>query len=73
MTTVEEHQKEKEKNHAWWREFRAAMDSVKPDFYMVSEVWGEDTIVAPFLNNAVHSSFNFDLSFGIEKIGRAHV
>ncbi len=61
-------EKQKEKNHAWWQEFRATMDSVKPDFYMVAEVWGEDTIVAPFLNKGVHSSFNFDLSFGIEKI-----
>lgn len=56
-------EEENEKNHAWWQEFRAAMNEVNPDFYMVGEIWGEDTIVAPFLNNAVHAGFNFDVSF----------
>jgi len=53
------------KNHAWWREFRTAMDEVNPDFFMVAEIWGEDTIIAPFLKHGVHAGFNFDVSFKI--------
>jgi alpha-amylase len=58
-------EEEKEKNHAWWQEFRTAMEEVNPDFYMVAEIWGKDTIVAPFLNKGVHAGFNFDVSFKI--------
>ncbi|NOZ46187.1 MAG: alpha-amylase [Chlorobi bacterium] len=61
-------EEEKEKNYQWWQEFREAMNLDRPGFFMVSEVWGVDTIVAPFLHKGVHASFNFDLSFGIEKI-----
>ena len=60
-------EKEKEKNYEWWKEFRSAMQIVKPDFYMVAEIWGEDTVVAPFLKNGVHAGFNFDVSFSIIK------
>lgn len=56
---------EQEKNYEWWREFRAAMDEVNPNFYMVAEIWGEDTVIAPFLKDGVHAGFNFDVSFKI--------
>jgi len=56
-----------EKNYLWWQEFRMEMQKVKPDFFMVGEIWGEDIIVAPFLEKGIHAGFNFDLSFAIIK------
>lgn len=58
---------EKEKNYQWWQEFRKSMEEINPDFFMVGEVWGEDTVIAPFLDKGVHAGFNFELSFAIEK------
>lgn len=51
-----------EKNAAWWREFRAGIEAVKPDVYLVGEVWDAPSVVGPYLNGAFDSGFNFDLA-----------
>ncbi|XID92159.1 alpha-amylase family glycosyl hydrolase [Paenibacillaceae bacterium WGS1546] len=51
-----------EKNVSWWQEFRQGLNAVKPDAYLVGEVWDGASIVAPYLNNAFDSTFNFDLA-----------
>lgn len=50
------------KSHAWWIEFGEAMRSVKPDVYLVGEVWSTVDVVAPFLKG-LPALFNFDLHF----------
>jgi alpha-amylase len=54
--------KEKEKNYAWWQEFRKEMEVVKPDVFLVGEVWAPASVVGPYLQDGLHSTFNFDLS-----------
>lgn len=56
------HEDEKEKNYAWWQEFRSAMQEVKEDVFLVGEIWAPATVVAPYLEDGLHSAFNFDLS-----------
>jgi len=51
-----------EANKRWWQEFRAGLEASYPDVYLVGEVWDSLTIVGPFLDRALHSGFNFDLS-----------
>jgi glycosidase len=50
------------KNHAWWQEFRAEMEKVNQDVVLVGEVWDTTSVVAPYLNDGLTSTFNFDLS-----------
>ncbi|MCM3784683.1 alpha-amylase family glycosyl hydrolase [Neobacillus mesonae] len=51
------------KNVAWWQEFRTAMNEVKEDAYIVGEVWENSPVsVAPYLNQAFDSGFNFGLA-----------
>ncbi|MFC4100481.1 alpha-amylase family glycosyl hydrolase [Paenibacillus xanthanilyticus] len=50
------------KNQAWWQEFRAAMTEKKKDAYLIGEVWDSPVIVAPYLEKALDSGFNFDLA-----------
>lgn len=54
-------------NHAWWKEFRAAMEKVKPDVYLVGEVWAESEVVAPYMAG-LHALFNFDLGYSITRV-----
>jgi glycosidase len=42
------------------------MRSVKPDFYLVGEMWGGDTLIAPYLKAGMNAGFNFDLWFNIK-------
>jgi len=51
-----------EKNKSWWQEFRRGLNSVNPDAYLVGEVWDGASIVAPYLDGALDSAFNFDLA-----------
>lgn len=51
-------------NHAWWVEFREAMQATKPDVYLVGEVWASSDIVAPYLRGLT-ALFNFDLGYAI--------
>ena len=56
-----------EDSHAFWVEFGDAMRSVKPDVYMVGEVWGDAEDVGPYLKG-LPSMFNFDFYHGIQRI-----
>lgn len=58
---------EAHKAHAFWEEFRNEMETVKPDFYIVGEVWTSAELVAPFFKG-LKANFNFDLSYGIQDI-----
>ncbi|MBT33712.1 MAG: alpha-amylase [Thalassobius sp.] len=49
----------------WWIAFRNEMEQVKPDVFLVGEVWDEAKVIAPFLNG-LHAIFNFDLSFALQ-------
>lgn len=54
------------KNTAWWQEFRASMNEVNPDAYIVGEIWDNSAaVIAPYLNNAFDSGFNFGLGESI--------
>jgi alpha-amylase len=53
---------EKENNYAWWQEFRAAMQEVNEDVFLVGEIWAPATVVGPYLEDGLNSAFNFDLS-----------
>jgi alpha-amylase len=55
------------KCHAFWMEFRQKMESVKPDVYIVGEVWTSAEKVAPFFKG-LKANFNFDLCFAIQDI-----
>ncbi|MBL0388220.1 alpha-glucosidase C-terminal domain-containing protein [Tumebacillus sp. ITR2] len=49
------------RNVQWWQEFRKSMEEVKPDVFLVGEVWDSPYVVAPYLKG-LNSTFNFDLS-----------
>lgn len=51
-------------NHAFWEEFRAEMQKVKPDVYLVGEVWAEADVVAPY-TKGLPALFNFEMSWKI--------
>ncbi len=52
-----------DKNVAWWQEFRASMDEVNPEAYIVGEVWENSaTSVGAYLDQAFDSGFNFGLA-----------
>ncbi len=57
-------------NQDWWKMYRKALESIKPDIYLVGEVWDKADVVAPFLHG-LPSLFNFDLAFSmLESIKR---
>lgn len=51
-----------EKNKAWWQQFRTGMNKVKPDAYLIGEVWDSLAVIAPYFDHALDSAFNFDLA-----------
>lgn len=51
-----------EDNHAFWKEFRKEMEAVKPDVYLVGEVYDMKEIVAPYLPG-LPALFNFDFHY----------
>lgn len=54
------------KNEAWWQEFRGSMNAVNKDAYMVGEVWEKSAAaIAPYLNDAFTSAFDFNLAENI--------
>jgi len=53
-----------EDNHAFWVWFRTEMQKIKPDVYLVGEVWSSAQEVAPYLNG-LPALFNFDLGYAI--------
>lgn len=56
------------KNVEWWQEYRAGLEETGEDFFLVAEIWDKSEYIGSFLNKGVHSAFNFDLSFAIEKM-----
>ncbi|MCG8475968.1 MAG: alpha-amylase family glycosyl hydrolase [Cytophagales bacterium] len=53
-----------EKSHKFWVEFKEAMQQVKPDVYLVGEVWADAQTVAPYLKG-LPALFNFDMGNAI--------
>ncbi len=58
-----------DKSHAWWIEFGDAMRKVKPEVYLVGEVWGDAELVGPYLKG-LPSMFNFDFHHAINDLMR---
>jgi alpha-amylase len=54
-------------NHAFWVWFRQEMEKIKPDVYLVGEVWSDSKTVAPYLKG-LPSLFNFDLGYAITQV-----
>ncbi|MBB6670158.1 alpha-amylase family glycosyl hydrolase [Cohnella nanjingensis] len=52
----------KQKNQAWWQEFRSGLNEVNPKAYLVGEVWDGPAVIGPYLKDAFDSAFNFDLA-----------
>ncbi|TCZ74699.1 alpha-amylase [Paenibacillus albiflavus] len=52
----------KQKNVAWWQEFRNGLNEVKKDAYVVGEIWDSPVVIAPYLEQALDEGFNFDLA-----------
>ncbi|MBC5772751.1 alpha-glucosidase C-terminal domain-containing protein [Pontibacter sp. KCTC 32443] len=55
-----------EDNHKFWEEFITEMRKVKPDVYLVGEVWAEAKTVAPY-TKGLPALFNFEMSWAILK------
>lgn len=55
-----------EDNHQWWVEFKNEMQQVKPDVYLVGEVWADAATVAPYIEG-LPALFNFEMSWAILK------
>lgn len=49
-------------NHEFWKDFRAEMTKIKPDVYLVGEVYDNKEVVAPFLPG-LPALFNFDFHY----------
>ena len=58
------------KNLQWWREFGSAAEEVKPDVYLVGEVWDKTSVAAPYYRG-LDSLFNFDVGEGIINVVNA--
>ncbi|QCR23112.1 alpha-amylase family glycosyl hydrolase [Pontibacter sp. SGAir0037] len=58
-----------EDNHRWWVEFKQEMQKVKPDVYLVGEVWADAATVAPY-TKGLHALFNFDMSYAMTNAAR---
>lgn len=59
-----------EDNQNWWKEYRAALEEIDPEVYLVGEVWDKTDKIAPFLHG-LPALFNFDLAFSmLESIER---
>jgi alpha-amylase len=55
-----------EDNCHWWEKFRAEMQKIKPDMYLVGEVWSDAHTVAKYLKG-LPAMFNFDMAEAITK------
>ena len=57
-------------NHAFWVWFKNEIEKIKPDAYLVGEVWSDARDVAPYLEG-LPSLFNFDLGYAITDVVKA--
>jgi alpha-amylase len=55
------------KNVALWQEFRAALNELKKDIYLVGEVWNNYKVVGNYLSKSLTACFNFDLAIALQK------
>ncbi|MEM6522350.1 MAG: alpha-amylase family glycosyl hydrolase [Bacteroidota bacterium] len=53
-----------EDNHAFWVEFREEMQKIKPEVYLIGEVWASTEVSSPY-TQGLQALFNFDLAFSI--------
>ncbi|MDZ7604525.1 MAG: alpha-amylase family glycosyl hydrolase [Cyclobacteriaceae bacterium] len=51
-------------NKNWWIEYRHELEKIKPDVYLVGEIWDKTENITPFLHG-LGALFNFDLAFSI--------
>lgn len=58
-------EQEADKSQAWWREYTAALRTVKPDAFFVGEITDNFKHTAPYLKDALTSVFNFDLGYAL--------
>lgn len=56
---------EDERNPVFWKEFGATIAGLKPDAFLIGEVWADTAHVAPYFAG-LHANFNFDLWQKIE-------
>ncbi len=57
-------------NHAFWIWFRTEMEKIRPDVYLVGEVWSKAEEVAPYLKG-LPALFNFDMGYAITSAVKA--
>ncbi len=57
-------------NHIFWVWFRGEMEKIKPEVYLVGEVWSEAQEVAPYLKG-LPALFNFDMGYAITSVVKA--
>jgi len=57
-------------NHEFWIWFREEMQKIKPDVYLVGEVWSKAEDVAPYLKG-LPALFNFDMGYAITSAVRS--
>lgn len=58
---------EDDRNPVFWEEFGRRIEGIRPDTYLVGEVWAETEKVAPFFKG-LKANFNFDLCRRIEQV-----
>jgi glycosidase len=56
-------------NHEFWVWFRNEMEKIKPDVYLVGEVWSDAKTVAPYLRG-LPSLFNFEIGYAITNVAQ---
>lgn len=61
---------EMEKSRQFWKEFKAKMLEIKPDAFMLGEVWDKTELIAPFFDG-LDAIFNFDLGLAMTQIAAA--
>ncbi|MEO9966906.1 MAG: alpha-amylase family glycosyl hydrolase [Reichenbachiella sp.] len=62
-----------EDSHAFWREFKAEMEQVNANVYLIGEVWADAATASPYAAGFT-SLFNFDRAFSIlESINNGRV
>ena len=59
-------------NHNFWVWFREEMEKIKPDVYLVGEVWSDAKTVAPYLKG-LPSLFNFEIGYAITEVAASGI
>ena len=49
-------------NHKWWKEFRIGLSNDYPNAIFIGEVSASCNVIAPYLDKALDSAFNFELA-----------